>query len=139
MRTREIMSSPVYGITADAGIEEAAALMVQRGYTTLPVITGDGTLLGLITEENLARTRFTPGARGEATPDSGAVVGLAPANVRQLVHTPVPTVTADTELTEVATAMVESGRRCLPVVDAENHVVGIISWRDVLRQLLPQT
>ncbi|SFI76983.1 CBS domain-containing membrane protein [Amycolatopsis sacchari] len=132
------MSSPVFGVTADAGIEEAAALMLERGFTTLPVVTGEGRLLGVVTEADLVGARFVPGARGEPAPDSGTIPGLAPRRVRQLVHT-VPPVPVTTELTDVIAIMVDSGRRCVPVVADGNRLVGMISWRDVLAQLLPRT
>jgi CBS-domain-containing membrane protein len=136
MRASDIMSSPVFGVTADAGIEEAAALMLERGFTTLPVITGDDKLLGVVTETDLVGARFVPGARGETTPEDGTITGLVPRSVRQLVHT-APPVPATAELTDVIAMMVDSGRRCVPVVADGNRLVGMISWRDVLAQLLP--
>ncbi|WP_236790888.1 HPP family protein [Amycolatopsis sp. GM8] len=130
------MSSPVYGITPDAGIEEAAAVMVDHGFTTLPVITADGALLGVVTESDLVRARFTPGSRGETAPENGVIAGIRPYAVRQVMHGGPLAVRPEMELSDVASAMIDARRRCLPVVDTADRVVGIISWRDLLSSLL---
>ncbi|TNC24813.1 CBS domain-containing protein [Amycolatopsis alkalitolerans] len=137
MRAADLMSSPVYGITPDASLDEAAGLMMERGFTTLPVITAGGLLLGLVTESDLVRALFTPGTRGEPTPDGGAVAGLRPHAVRQVMRGTPVAVRAEMDVSDVAMAMVDAHERCLPVVDGGERVVGMISWRDLLANLLP--
>jgi CBS-domain-containing membrane protein len=122
------MTTPVIGVTADATIEEAAKLMMDRGFTTLPVFNEPSRLVGLLTEADLGRARF---ATAEPTPEDGAIVGLRPRLVRQIMHAPVLAAPADAELGDLATAMVESRMRCVPVVE-DGHVVGMVSWRDLL-------
>lgn len=135
MRANDIMSTPVFGVTADATLEEAAALMLERGFTTLPVITAEGRLTGLVTEADLGRARFTPGARDESSPDDGAIAGLRPHTVRQIMCGTPLTVPPDADLSDVASVLVDSHQRCVPVV-AHGKVVGMISWRDLLTNLV---
>jgi len=137
MRALDIMSRPVYGVTGDASIEEAAALMLDRGFTTLPVVTAGGHLRGLVTEGDLGRARFTSGARGETTPEGGAITGLQARAVCDVMREKPATVRPDAQLSEVATAMVDAHQRCLPVTDVDGKVVGMISWRDLLVHLVP--
>ncbi|NKQ51790.1 CBS domain-containing protein [Amycolatopsis sp. K13G38] len=137
MRAAEIMTKPVYGVTGDASIEEAAALMMERGFTTLPVLTAGGHLRGVVTEADLGRARFVAGARGEATPEGGATAGLHARSVCEVMRDNPGTVTPDADLSEVAATMVDARQRCLPVTDADGRVVGIISWRDLLVHLVP--
>lgn len=128
MRVRDIMSTPVIGVTAEATIEEAAKLMMDRGFTTLPVFAAAGRLVGLVTEADLIRARFmTPGS----TPEDGAIAGMPPRVVRQIMRCPAPAVPSGMELGELSAAMVESHQRCLPVVE-DGTVVGMVSWRDLL-------
>jgi CBS-domain-containing membrane protein len=47
--------------------------------------------------------------------------------------TQVDTIRLGTSIVEAANQMVSSGRRRLPVVDQENHLVGQISRTDLLR------
>jgi CBS domain-containing protein len=128
MRVRDIMSTPVIGVTAEATIEEAAKLMMDRGFTTLPVFTGSGRLVGLLVESDLGRARYTI---PEPTPEDGAIIGRRPRVVRQVMRAPAPEVPADAGLAELAAVMVESQQRSLPVVE-RGAVVGMVSWRDLL-------
>lgn len=125
------MSSPAIGVTAEAGIDEAAALMMDRGFTTLPVFTSTGHLLGLLTEADVGGARY---AHAATTPEDGAITGVNPRLARQVMRAPALAVPADADLPELATLMVESHQRCLPVVDA-GKVVGMVSWRDLLARL----
>lgn len=136
MRAQEIMTSPVYGVTADAHIEEAAGLMLQRGFTTLPVITGDGQLLGIVTEAELGGARYTPGTRPDATPEDGVQLGTHATTVRQVMRPAPPPIREHSDVTEIAEVMVETHLRCLPVLGAGGQVTGIVSWRDLLARLL---
>lgn len=138
MRVREIMSTPVIGVTADATVEEAASLMMERGFTTLPVFTGSGGLIGLLTEADLGRARFVPGARETPRPEEAPMAEGTARRVREVMRAPAPAIPADADLTDLATAMVDSRQRCLPVVDRA-HVVGMVSWRDLLSRLVRQS
>lgn len=128
------MSTPVIGVTGEATIEEAAALMLARGYTTIPVFAETGELIGMLTEADLGRVRFAPDLRFEDGPDGGAMIGVRARVVKQAMRPASIVVPADTEVSELASVMVDANVRCLPVVDGK-HVVGIVSWRDLLANL----
>jgi len=108
--------------------------MMDRGFTTLPVFAESGQLLGLLTEADLGRARFTPGARTQPEPEDGAMVGVTARRVRQVMRAPALAIPAGADLADLATAMVDSHQRCIPVVDGA-HVVGMVSWRDLLPRL----
>jgi CBS domain-containing protein len=131
MRVREIMSTPVIGVTDEATIEEAAELMMDRGYTTVPVFSEPGRLAGLLTEADLGLARYTA---PEPTPEDGVITRMRPRFVRQIMRTPALAVDAGADLADLAAAMVESRQRSLPVVD-RGLVVGMVSWRDLLARV----
>jgi len=135
MRIRELMSSPVVGVTADATLEEAAELMLDRGYTTLPVLTEAGELVGLVTEGDLAAARFAPATWARTEPEGGVLLHVNMIVVRSVMRTPALAAPADDEIEDVAATLADSHQRCLPVVD-HGKVVGIVSWRDLLVHLL---
>lgn len=131
MQIRHLMSTPVVGITPNTTPEEAAATMVERGFTTLPVLTESGELVGLVRESDLAAARLM--ARSE--PDDGVLLRARPATVAALMHRPVVTAEPDADVADVAEALVDSRQRCLPIVH-DGHIVGIVSWRDLLAHLV---
>jgi len=52
---RELMSSPANTIGSDASIREAAKLLHDRGIKRLPVVNGDGRLVGVISRGDVLR------------------------------------------------------------------------------------
>jgi CBS domain-containing protein len=137
MQVRAIMSFPVIGVTAEATLEEAAALMMDRGFTTLPVFTGAGRLIGLLTEAELGRARFVPDMRKPPEPCVEVTTEGIVRRVAQVMRAPAPVIPANADLAELAAVMVDSRQRCLPVVDG-SRVVGMASWRDLLSRLLTE-
>ncbi|MDD1676093.1 MAG: CBS domain-containing protein [Methanomicrobiales archaeon] len=54
MEVRNVMTSPAITISADADIEEAAALMLGEGIARLPVVR-EGRLVGIVTRADIVR------------------------------------------------------------------------------------
>ena len=55
LKLREFMSSPVYTVEENCPLEEAAAIMIARKITGLPVMRGEE-LVGIITETDIFRS-----------------------------------------------------------------------------------
>jgi len=55
-----------------------------------------------------------------------------------LIETPLPTVTAETDLPELAMLMTDYDLTGLPVVDGDGKPVGVVSVDDVLERVLPE-
>ena len=60
-------------------------------------------------------------------------------SVTSLIETRVPTISAETELPEVARLMADYNLVAIPVVDDEEKPIGVIAFDDVLEQVLPAT
>jgi len=127
MRAREIMTTPAFALTTAATLEEAAELMTTHGFTTVPVVGAAGQLLGVLSEADILRA---PAPCGD--PDTGAMLGGGPRTAGSVMRTTGVAVPADTDVRELAERMTGAGVRSAPVVDG-GHVVGMITFRDVLR------
>ncbi|MDI9646427.1 MAG: CBS domain-containing protein [Archaeoglobales archaeon] len=53
LRVYEIMSEPLITITPLTSLKEAARLMIKRGIRRLPVVDNSGTLVGIITDNDI--------------------------------------------------------------------------------------
>jgi CBS domain-containing protein len=119
------MTSPVHTIRREASVEAAAQLMTARKVTALPVVDGNGLLVGMVSEGDLLWHRVP--AEADTT---SAVAGTDPARrpgmVMEVMSAYPLTVTPGTDVAEVAEAMLEHDVRSLPVVDGRT-VVGVIS------------
>lgn len=134
MRTRDVMTTDVVIVFPETSAREAAHLLAERGFTTLPVVDTAGTLVGVIGEAELLRDRLPQDPRwlvhGEPAEARQAPGDL----VAQVMTKPVVTVTPNTDLAEVADLMLEHGVRSVPVVH-EGRLAGIVTRRDMLRSI----
>lgn len=83
----------------------------------------------------------------ERAPDATAIAQLPALNeieltpelvVRDLMTPAVVSVGPETPITEVGRRMIDHRLRALPVVDAEGHLVGVVTDREVMEHFLPR-
>ncbi len=123
MRVVDLMTTDVIRVSPDTRIKEAARLMFRHRVSGLPVVDADGRLSGIITEADFLRMEV---ARNEADePQPLETVG-------EVMSSGVVTVAPDAEITEAAKMMVIQDVKRLPVVDADNKMLGIIARLDIV-------
>jgi CBS domain-containing protein len=142
MRAKQTMKRQVQTVSPNAAVAEAAALMRSSGHGTLPVVSSEGELLGVITKTELVR-RCLPEyideigdlyRSGEFKPFQDKVEEVALLPVQDLMDEEPLTVEEDTPLAEVAALMVAHGARQLPVV-REGALVGIVGLQDIVDEI----
>lgn len=121
---RQVMTSPVQTVSSTESIARVQAFQKTTGLKNLPVIDGQGKLVGMLTDRDLLRGYRLGGADSLPLPSHSSVA--------QLMQRLVVAATSDTELRDIAQAMVTEGVRCVPVVDGEN-LCGIITATDILK------
>ncbi len=144
---RDIMTSDVITVTPETEIVQAARLLLDNKINGLPVVEGQGRLVGIVCQSDLIvqqkRVRvpslFTllDGyiSLSSARHFEREVEKIAASQVRQAM-TPKPvSVSPDTAIEEVATLMVEKNYHPLPVV-SDGRLVGIVGKEDMLRTLM---
>ncbi|UDL90414.1 CBS domain-containing protein [Mesorhizobium sp. PAMC28654] len=144
MQVQAVMTSPVIGIEPSASIADAARLMLSRKISGLPVIRGDGTLVGIISEGDFLRrieldTKRTRSRWLEFLLSPGKAANeYVHANgqrVDEVMSNSVVTTTREASLVEVVELMARHNVKRLPVME-DGKVVGIIARSDLLRALL---
>jgi acetoin utilization protein AcuB len=132
MRVRELMSTGIVTIEADASCQQAVERMYQHKIRHLPVTERDGTLVGIVTDRDLRHHLF---ARRAFESDPGEVDrALRSARVGDVMSSPVISVGPDDPLEVAAALMLEDKIGSMPVVEA-GRPVGIITETDLLRQI----
>jgi len=120
---REIMSSDVEYLDADARVSDAAAMMAERDVGAVPICDGEGHLTGMVSDRDLVVKVLAGGV------DPAAVT------VGDLADQPeVVTIGADDSVEEAIRTMKESGVRRLPVIDGRT-LVGMVSQADIARTM----
>ena len=129
MLVRDIMTTDVVTVGPGTGLREAAHLLVGHRFTALPVVDGDGELVGVLTESDLAPLRRHDARSPKLAAEMAATV---PVRVGE-VATPNPvTVRPWTDAADAVDLMRSSRHRSLPVVDG-GRLAGIVTRSDVLR------
>jgi CBS domain-containing protein len=131
MRVQDAMTSAVLTAHADDAVKDAAALLARHGYTCLPVVDGDGDLIGVVTEADVVRDQLPHDPRSTILRDELTQPPPA-ATVADVMTTDVRTVSPRDDVADVAKSMVGDKLRSIPVVDG-GRLVGIITRRDVVR------
>ncbi|TGQ64711.1 CBS domain-containing protein [Mesorhizobium sp. M00.F.Ca.ET.186.01.1.1] len=144
MQAEAIMTKPIVGVDPAASIAEAAGLMLSRKISGLPVIRGDGMLVGIVSEGDLLRRGELGTQRkrprwleflvrpGKAADEYVRANGR---RVEEVMSQDVATVSPTAPLAEVVELMTRRHVKRIPVIDG-GKIVGIITRSDLLRVLL---
>jgi CBS domain-containing protein/RNA polymerase-binding transcription factor DksA len=133
-RVRDWMTGEPVRLRDDASALEALDRMVDHGVRHLPVVDARDRVIGIVSIDDL-RAAFPfdvslarpPGSDERTSARDGSVAGTmtwAPRTIR-----------ADARLEEAARELSAHRIGCLPVVDEEDRLVGILSETDALRAL----
>ena len=135
----DVMTQTVVALGRDARFKEIVRTMEQWKVSALPVLAGDGRVIGVVSEADLLPkeefrdsdpTRFEQLRRLDDLGKAGALTA------GDLMTTPAVSIHADATLSQAARAMAQRRVKRLPVVDAEGMLTGIVSRSDLLKVFL---
>ena len=131
MFVRNYMTTKVSSLRDDVHLLEAALLIRRSGKRHVPVIDAEGTVVGIITDRDVAR--MAPSLLTRITPEEyNAVFEMTPIK-RAMTANPV-TVTPQTNMREVVSLLCSKRIGALPVVES-GKLVGILTRSDALALL----
>jgi acetoin utilization protein AcuB len=130
MFVQDRMSSPAMTVTPDTPFQEALRLMREQKFRRLPVVNAEQKLLGIVSERDLLHAAPSP-ATSLSVWEMNYL--LSKLKVEQLMAARVVTVTPGTPLEEAARLMVEHKIGGMPVIDAQQRVVGVITETDIFK------
>ncbi|HQT93112.1 MAG TPA: DUF190 domain-containing protein [Thermoanaerobaculaceae bacterium] len=144
----DVMTREVVTATPETTIGELVQRMVASGVRAVPVVDGDHRLVGAVTDGDLLARGAVhlpiPVQRelgGELSPDESPR-SEAPPHRAADVMTPAPvTARPETSLAKAAALLADHGLTRIPVLDADDKLVGVVSRSDLLRtvaQTMPQ-
>ena len=134
----DVMTRTAVAVGGRASYKEAIELMNQWKISALPVVVGEGRVIGVVSEADLLHKEE---CRGD---DSSSVDDRPPADsakagavyVEDLMSSPAITVHADATIAEAARIMARRHVKRLPVVDSHGLLDGVISRSDLLKVFL---
>ncbi|MBL1086893.1 CBS domain-containing protein [Streptomyces actinomycinicus] len=133
------MTRAVVAVGRGALFKDIAERMVQWQVSALPVLEGDGRVVGVVSEADLLPEEEFRGSDPDRLTQMRRLADLAKAGaVRadELMSTPAVTVHTDATLAEAARIMALRRVKRLPVVNAEGVLEGVVSRGDLLKVFL---
>ena len=143
------MTTDVLSFRPTDSVESAARALSERRLGGAPVIDDDGTVLGLLEDDDLivqdTRLHFPtvisvfgaylelPSSLERFESDLRKAVG---ATVADVMDAAAPTCRPDDTLESVATVLHERNASRLPVVDDDGRLIGIVSRGDLVRAIV---
>jgi CBS domain-containing protein len=141
MRAHQIMTRSVISVTPDTSIIEAAAIMLKRHVSGLPVVDAAGKLVGIVSEGDFIhrgeigtqrkRGRWLKFILGPGRSASDFVHEHG-RKVSEVMTTSPLTITEDAALAEIVDIMERNNVKRLPVMNGD-RVVGIVSRANLLQ------
>ena len=123
LRVTDYMTRKIVTVSPDTELMRAVYLLVAKELSGVPVVDGNKTLVGMLTERDCLAMAINAGYFDEPG-------GL----VEDFMSHPVETVAPQDKLMDIALRFRDTSFRRFPVVE-NGKLVGIISRRDVLRAL----
>jgi CBS-domain-containing membrane protein len=140
-RIREVMTQDVVTVDEHAAFKEVATLLVEHRVSALPVLDGEGRVVGIVSEADLLlKEEFPEGSpqarlfQGRRRRDTRAKA--AGATAAELMTSPAITIGPDASVAEAARLLHRHHIKRLPVLDPAGPLLGIVSRADLLTVFL---
>ncbi len=143
----QIMTKNVITVSPGDSVEQVARLLLEHQVSGLPVVDEENRIVGIISEGDLVirEKEVKAPAFSEVL---GGVIFLESQKrffeelkktialtVEELMSRKVFAVNEETSLEQIATLMTKKEVNRVPVVNADNKLVGIVTRQDIIRQL----
>lgn len=120
-QARDLMTSPPICVEAEATVRDAEELMLHYNINAVPVLK-EGELVGILSRQ---------------TAEKAVYHGFGDAPVHTYMHRDIAIVSPEQSILDIQKPLIEQHQRILPVVE-DNHVVGVITRRDLLKYLVEE-
>jgi CBS domain-containing membrane protein len=125
LRCRDVMSREPLTVSHDTPVGAAWTRMRARNVKALPVIDRSNNLVGIVTLADFVRAMVPEATRP----------GALPQRIGEIMTRRVRVASEDLHVIELLPLFSEGGHHHLPVVDAQQQLVGILTQSDLVRAL----
>ena len=128
LTVNDVMTRDPIAVRALDNLDEAWALLDQHHIRHLPVVDKDNVLVGIVSHRDLLADQ---GSRYPSRPGEGGPPDQP--NVGEIMHELVAYTGPDDDIREAADLMYQGKFGCLPVVDGDHKLIGILTEADFVR------
>jgi CBS domain-containing protein len=133
LKAKDVMTRDVVTVKRDTTTEDLMKLFNKHEFNGFPVVRGEK-YLGMVYDIYLLRI-CVPSTERQVHPVVADFWKLFAERTGEIMDRTVPTASPNDDLEYVASKMLESNFKSIPVVDGD-RLVGIIALRDIMRHIL---
>ncbi|MFC1793351.1 HPP family protein [Planctomycetota bacterium] len=120
-KAADIMTTNVITANKDMVLTDVIALLLRWHISAMPVVDDEDRIVGIVSEIDLVNLTFDGNARDTT--------------VEEVMVTDIVSFSPDTSLADLVQSFSKRHLRRVPIID-KGKVVGIVSRRDILREML---
>jgi len=120
-KAADIMTTNVITAKKDMILTDVIALLLRWHISAMPVVDDEDRMVGIVSEIDLVNLTFDGNARDTT--------------VEEVMVTDIVSFSPDTQLADLVQSFSKKHLRRVPIID-KGKVVGIVSRRDILREML---
>ena len=129
MEVQEIMTTNVTTTHPDQVVGELHKLFIKVRYHHLPVVEAEK-LIGLVSDRDISHNLSPYVGTNQQRPEDEK---LLQRSVADIMTWPLICVNRTTSIDTASILLLENNISCLPIVDEEYSLEGLLTWRDILR------
>ena len=133
MALASIMTRKVQVTTEDATLASLRTLFTDSKFQHVPVVNSMQQPMGIVSVKDYFKA---VSSLIDTASESTIELYMQKRKVAQVMSSPVFSVPADTGILQAASILVERNISCLLVVDAQKRLIGIVSWKDIMRRIV---
>ncbi|MCP3956405.1 MAG: CBS domain-containing protein [bacterium] len=135
LQVRDLMTTEVVTASPEDSVARVRNLMYEHWVRHIPVVDGKKRLVGLVTYRDLLRRHLIEQSDRPVWVEQEELERIETDTVTQHI---VDQVTADTDLAEAGRLLLDTKKGCLPVVDEDGRLAGMLSEADFVRYLVAE-
>jgi len=148
---QDIMTKNVFTISKDATLADLSKLLLKNKISGVPVIDGEGKLVGMVTDADIIREDMEPIFPFYFDPlviNYGYIENIEKyqkdvkehleTKVEEVMVRRVKTVHKDSPVSDVARIIVRNKINRVPVIDENNKLLGIIARSDIIESMVDE-
>lgn len=116
----DVMTRDVVTLSPQHSFYDAMSLMAKRSFRHFLVVNEGGNLVGVVSDRDILRVL-------------ARTTNWNTTSISQFIACDVFTVTSDTKLSVAVDKMLSRQINCLPVIDGESNLLGIVTSTDLLK------
>ena len=133
MSIEAIMSKKVVVTTADASLASLRTVFTEAHFQHVPVVDSMQRVIGIVSVKDFYKA-ISPVA--DSASEHTSQLFENGRKVRSIMTSPVVCISPDTPLIAAATLLVERNISCLLVTNPQQKLLGIVSWKDIMRLIV---